>query len=101
MDTFLLHLSLTSLWSVILDIAIKAAILTGCAMLVALLLGKNHVLARAAVWNACVISLALLPFASLAFPRVRIECLPSFRTESHSTAIPAVPETIPLQDLRT
>ncbi len=63
-------------WAVGVDIAVKATLLMVAALLLDRALRSRHVLACSSVWNACLIGLALLPLATLAFPRLRIECLP-------------------------
>jgi beta-lactamase regulating signal transducer with metallopeptidase domain/peroxiredoxin/protocatechuate 3,4-dioxygenase beta subunit len=55
-----------------LDVALKAAVLLLAAGLAHLGLGRRRVLARSAVWNACLLGLLALPIAGAALPRLRL-----------------------------
>ncbi len=58
-----------------LDVAAKATVVLLLAIVANRLLNRR-VLARAAVWNALLVGLILLPPATALFPRLRICCLP-------------------------
>ncbi|MBN1343090.1 MAG: hypothetical protein JXQ73_10445, partial [Phycisphaerae bacterium] len=58
------------------DVAIKASLVYLLALLADRLLRKRWILARSAMWNACLLALLLLPLATATFPRLRIRCLP-------------------------
>ncbi|MHC4398414.1 MAG: M56 family metallopeptidase [Planctomycetota bacterium] len=64
-------------WAVVADVALKATLLLAAAWLLDRALRARHVLACSAVWNACLIALALLPLTAITFPRLRIACLPA------------------------
>jgi C-terminal processing protease CtpA/Prc/beta-lactamase regulating signal transducer with metallopeptidase domain len=63
-------------WAIGVDIALKATLLLVAASLLDRVLRTRHLLACSSIWNACLIGLILLPVAAIAFPRLRIECLP-------------------------
>jgi len=84
--TFLIETSNQAVW-LGLDVAAKATVVLLLALAVNRLL-NGRVLARAAVWNALLVGLLLLPAATALFPRLRICCLPPTPTEA-TVEIPA------------
>jgi len=73
-----------------LDVAAKATVVLLLAVVVNRLL-NGRVLARAAVWNALLVGLVLLPPATALFPRLRICCLPPAPPEVTVEIPPASP----------
>jgi beta-lactamase regulating signal transducer with metallopeptidase domain len=63
-------------WGLFLDVTAKVTVLYLLAILLHLLLGRLRPLARSGLWNALLAGLVVLPVATLAFPRLRVE-LPS------------------------
>ena len=59
-----------------IDIAIKSSALIVIAILGRWLVARTPVV-RSAVWNALLVGLILLPFATAAVPQWRIACLPA------------------------
>ena len=76
------------LWTIGADITFKATLLFAAAMLLDRALRTRHLLACSSTWNACLIGLVLLPLATIAFPRLRIECLPPQPASDESRSIP-------------
>ncbi|HEX7447350.1 MAG TPA: M56 family metallopeptidase, partial [Pirellulales bacterium] len=64
-----------SLASLGTDVAVKATLICLIAVAADRLLGRR-VLARSAVWHACLLGLTLLPLATACFPQWRVACLP-------------------------
>lgn len=98
--TLLSEMSSQAVW-LGLDVAAKATVVLLLAVAVNRLL-NGRVLARAAVWNALLVGLILLPPATALFPRLRICCLPPTPTaatveipaESPPPAETAVPDEV-------
>lgn len=76
------------LWIIGADITFKATLLFAAAMLLDRVLRTRQLLACSSTWNACLIGLALLPLAAIAFPRLRIECLPPQPASDESRSNP-------------
>ncbi|MGH7193331.1 MAG: hypothetical protein ACREJM_07310, partial [Candidatus Saccharimonadales bacterium] len=64
-----------SLASLGTDVAVKATLICLMALGADRLLGRR-VLARSAVWHACLLGLVSLPLATVFFPQWRVACLP-------------------------
>jgi len=80
------------------DIAIKTTIVLLLAIACDRIFLRRWVLARSAMWNACLASLFLLPAATVAFPRLRIPVLPprpSPVLAVHENARAIGPESMP------
>ncbi len=54
------------------DVAVKAALLLILTFGIHILLGRRRLLARAALWNACLLGLLVLPIAERAVPRLGV-----------------------------
>ncbi len=62
---------------IVLDVALKGTALLLAALVVHALIGRQrHVLTRSAMWNAMLVALVVLPLVAIAFPRLRVPCLP-------------------------
>ena len=70
--------------AVMIEAAIKAAVLIVTFLAVHAALGRRRAVVRSALWNTCLLGLLLLPVASLMLPRLRI-------------FVPAVGEIAPVQ----
>ncbi len=57
------------------DVALKATLVCLIALAADRLLGRR-VLARSALWHACLLALVFLPLAAACFPQWRVACLP-------------------------
>ena len=57
------------------DVAVKAALLLILTFGIHILLGRRRLLARAALWNACLLGLLVLPLAEIGVPRIGISGL--------------------------
>ena len=65
------------LWGFSIDISLKCTLLLVLAFAIHWVLRRRQVLACSAVWNACLLGLALLPVATLAVPTIPLRVMPS------------------------
>src|SRR5579872_874041 len=73
-----------------LEIAAKAALLCLVAWLAHLLVGRKRIVLRSAIWQVCLLGLALLPLASAAFPRMPVAI---WAAEARQKPFPAAVES--------
>ncbi len=59
-----------------LDVSLKATVLVLLALAIHLGSGRRRALLRSVLWNACLLGLLVLPVAAVAFPGLRVACLP-------------------------
>src|SRR5262245_49498366 len=74
-----------------LDLALKAGAIYLLAWAATAALGSRRSSARSAVWNACILALALLPLAALLAPRHELRWLPATPAAAAVPPPPPVP----------
>jgi beta-lactamase regulating signal transducer with metallopeptidase domain len=82
-----------------LELSVRIAVLIAVVGFIDRVLGRGRVLARAALWNACVLGLLVLPLTMFCIPRLSISCLrarPTMRGPVASIPDPAQLEANPL-----